>query len=65
VTNQKCVDRYNRENFCKSYETSKQEINDTTKMMVIRGFENASALWLTDKAGNAAPREVHSLAAGK
>ena len=53
-------DRYNRENFYgKNYETSKQELNDTTKMMVIQGFDNAAAaLAYLDKAGNAAPREI-------
>ncbi len=53
-------DRYNRENFYgRNYETSKQEINDTTKMMVIQGFDNATAaLAYLDKAGNAAPREI-------
>jgi hypothetical protein len=53
-------DRYNRENFYgKNYETSKQELSDTTKLMVISGFDNtATALAYLDKAGNAAPREI-------
>ncbi len=53
-------DRYNRENFYgKNFETSKQELNDTTKLMVIQGFDNtAAALAYLDKAGNAAPREI-------
>jgi len=53
-------DRYNRENFySKNYETSKQEINDTVKLMVIQGFDNTTAaLTYLDKAGNAAPREI-------
>ena len=53
-------DRYNRENFYgKNYETSKQDLSDTTKMMVIQGFENiTAALAYLDKAGNAAPREI-------
>jgi hypothetical protein len=53
-------DRYNRENFYgKNFETSKQEINDTTKLMVIQGFDNTTtALAYLDKAGNAAPREI-------
>lgn len=53
-------DRYNRENFYgKDYETSQQALSDTTKMMVIHGFDNAAlALAYLDKAGNAAPREI-------
>ncbi len=53
-------DRYNRENFySKNYETSKISLSDTTKMMVIHGFENAAAaLAYLDKAGSAAPREI-------
>ena len=53
-------DRYNRENFYgKNYESSKQDLSDTTKLMVIRGFDNtAAALAYLDKAGNAAPREI-------
>ncbi len=60
-------DRYNRENFYgKNYESSKQDLSDTTKLMVIRGFENtAAALAYLDKAGNAAPQGNHPLAAGK
>jgi hypothetical protein len=53
-------DRYNRENFYgRNYESSKQDLSDTTKLMVIRGFDNtAAALAYLDKAGNAAPREI-------
>ena len=53
-------DRYNRENFYgKDYETSQLAFSDTTKMMVIHGFDNAAlALAYLDKAGNAAPREI-------
>jgi tetratricopeptide (TPR) repeat protein len=53
-------DRYNRENFYgKNYEISQVALSDTTKMMVIHGFDNtASALAYLDKAGNAAPREI-------
>ena len=53
-------DRYNRENFFgKNYEINKQSLSDTTKMMVMQGFENASAaLTYLNKAGNAAPREI-------
>jgi len=53
-------DRYNRENFFgKNYEINKQSISDTTKLMVMQGFENASAaLTYLNKAGNAAPREI-------
>ena len=53
-------DRYDRENFYgKNYEISKQSLTDTTKMMIIHGFDNASAaLTYMDKAGNAAPREI-------
>jgi hypothetical protein len=53
-------DRYNRENFYgKVYETSQLPLSDTTKMMVIHGFDNAAlALAYLDKAGNAAPREI-------
>jgi len=53
-------DRYNRENFYgKNYETSQVVLSDTTKMMVIHGFDNAAlALAYLDKAGNAAPREI-------
>jgi hypothetical protein len=53
-------DRYNRENFYgKNYETSQVSLNDSSKMMIIHGFDNASAaLTYLDKAGNAAPREI-------
>ncbi len=53
-------DRYNRENFYgKNYETSQLSISDSTKMMIIHGFDNAAlALTYLDKAGNAAPREI-------
>ncbi|MEJ0082607.1 MAG: hypothetical protein WDM78_17015 [Puia sp.] len=53
-------DRYNRENFYgKNYEIDKQSLTDTTKMMVMQGFENAStALTYLNKAANAAPREI-------
>jgi hypothetical protein len=53
-------DRYNRENFYgRNFETSKQELSDTIKLMVIGGFDNATAaLVYLDKAGNAAPREI-------
>jgi hypothetical protein len=53
-------DRYNRENFYgKNYETSQLSLNDSSKMMIIHGFDNASAaLTYLDKAGNAAPREI-------
>ncbi len=53
-------DRYNRENFYgKNYETSQLVFSDTTRMMVIHGFENmAQAQAYLDKAGNAAPREI-------
>ncbi|MDP9041544.1 MAG: hypothetical protein M3N30_06145, partial [Bacteroidota bacterium] len=53
-------DRYNRENFYgKNFEISKQSLNDSTKMMVIQGFDNAvSALTYLNKTGNAAPREI-------
>jgi hypothetical protein len=53
-------DRYNRENFYgKNYEISHASLSDTTKMMVIQGFDNAaSALAYLNKAGNAAPREI-------
>ena len=53
-------DRYNRENFNgKNYETSQLVFSDTTRMMVIRGFENmALAQAYVIKAGNAAPREI-------
>ena len=53
-------DRYNRENFYgKNYETSQLSLSDTTKMMIIQGFDNAAlALAYLDKAGNAAPREI-------
>jgi hypothetical protein len=52
--------RYNRENFYgKNYEISQEALSDTTKMMVIRGFDNVvSAQAYLDKAGNAAPREI-------
>ncbi len=53
-------DRYNRENFYgKNYETSQLALSDTTKMMVIHGFDDAAAaMAYLDKAGNAAPREI-------
>jgi hypothetical protein len=53
-------DRYNRENFYgKNFETSKQSLSDTTKMMIIHGFANATAaLTYMDKVENAAPREI-------
>jgi hypothetical protein len=53
-------DRYNRENFYgKNYDISQMSLSDTTKMMVIHGFDNAAlALAYLDKAGNAAPREI-------
>jgi hypothetical protein len=53
-------DRYNRETFYgKNYETSQLALSDTSKMMVIHGFDNAAlALAYLDKAGNAAPREI-------
>jgi hypothetical protein len=53
-------DRYNRENFYgKNYETSQLALSDSTKMMVIHGFDNAAlALAYLDKAGSAAPREI-------
>jgi hypothetical protein len=53
-------DRYNRENFYgRNFETSKQELSDTIKLMVIGGFDNTTAaLAYLDKAGNAAPREI-------
>jgi hypothetical protein len=53
-------DRYNRENFYgKNYEIDKQSLTDTTKLMVIHGFENApAALTYLNKAANAAPREI-------
>ena len=53
-------DRYNRENFYgKNYEIIKESLSDTTKMMIIHGFENApAALTYLDKAENAAPREI-------
>jgi hypothetical protein len=53
-------DRYNRENFYgKNYEIDKQSLTDTTKLMVMQGFENASAaLTYLNKAANAAPREI-------
>ncbi len=53
-------DRYNRENFyAKNYETSQLALSDSTKMMIIHGFDNAAqALAYMDKAGNAAPREI-------
>jgi tetratricopeptide (TPR) repeat protein len=53
-------DRYNRENFYgKNYETSQLALSDSTKMMIIHGFDNAAlALAYLDKAGNAAPREI-------
>ena len=53
-------DRYNRENFYgKNYDISQLALSDTTKLMVIHGFENAAlALAYLDKAGNAAPREI-------
>src|SRR5206468_4813772 len=36
-------DRYNRENFYgKNYEIDKQSLTDTTKLMVMQGFENMS-----------------------
>jgi len=53
-------DRYNRENFFgKNYETSQFAFTDTTRMMMIRGFENMGmAQAYLDKAANAAPREI-------
>ena len=53
-------DRYNRENFYgRNFETSQLIFSDTTRMMVIRGFENMDqAQAYLDKAGNAAPREI-------
>ena len=53
-------DRYNRENFYgKNFETSKQDLSDTTKMMIIQGFENmGAAITYLNKAANAAPREI-------
>jgi tetratricopeptide (TPR) repeat protein len=53
-------DRYDRENFYgKNFETSKESINDSVKLMIIHGFEDAAAaLTYLDKAGNAAPREI-------
>ena len=53
-------DRYNRENFYgKNYETSQLSISDSTKMMIIHGFDNAAlALAYLDKTGSAAPREI-------
>jgi hypothetical protein len=53
-------DRYNRENFySKNYETSQLALSDSTKMMIIHGFDNvAQALAYMDKAGYAAPREI-------
>ena len=53
-------DRYNRENYYgKNYDINLQSISDTTKMMIIRGFENSgAALTYLDKAGNAAGREI-------
>ena len=53
-------DRYNRENFFgKNYETAKLSLNDSTKLLVIHGFDNAEAsIHYLDKAGNAAPREI-------
>lgn len=53
-------DRYNRETFYgKNYETSQLALSDSTKMMIIHGFDNAAqALAYLDKAGNAAPREI-------
>src|SRR4029077_13181504 len=53
-------DRYNRENFSgKNIEITKESLSDTTKMMVIHGFNNvAAAQTYLDKAGNAAPREI-------
>ena len=53
-------DRYNRENFYgKNYEINKQSLTDTTKLMVMQGFENASAaLTYLNKAANAAPSEI-------
>ena len=53
-------DRYNRENFYgKNYQIDKQSLTDTTKLMVMQGFENASAaLTYLNKAANAAPREI-------
>ncbi len=53
-------DRYNRENFYgKNYDISQMALSDTTKLMVIHGFDNAAlALAYLDKAGNAAPREI-------
>jgi hypothetical protein len=53
-------DRYDRENFYgKNFETSKESINDSIKLMVIHGFDDAAAaLTYLNKAGNAAPREI-------
>jgi hypothetical protein len=53
-------DRYNRENFYgKNYEIDKQSLTDTTKLMVMQGFENMSAaVTYLNKAANAAPREI-------
>ncbi len=53
-------DRYNRENFYgKPFDISLLALSDTTKMMIIHGFDNAAgALLYLDKAGNAAAREI-------
>jgi hypothetical protein len=53
-------DRYNRENFYgKNYEINKQSLSDTIKLMVMQGFENASAaLTYLNKATHAAGREI-------
>jgi hypothetical protein len=53
-------DRYNRENFYgQTFETGRESLSDTTKLMVIHGFGNmAAAQTYLDKAGNAAPREI-------
>ena len=53
-------DRYNRENFYgKNYEIAQQALTDTTKLMVVHGFENATAAQAyLDKAGHAASREI-------
>jgi hypothetical protein len=53
-------DRYNRENFYgKTYDITQLSLSDTTKMMVIHGFDNAAlALAYLDKTGNAAGREI-------
>jgi hypothetical protein len=52
--------RYNRENYYgKNYDINLVAITDTTKMMVIHGFDDAaSALTYLGKASNAAPRDV-------